>query len=262
MSVAPTAPATGTVLATPKVSIRGLSKSFGSVLALDNINLDLMENEFVSVVGTSGCGKSTLLSIIAGLTELTEGSVTVDGSEITGPGRDRGVVFQGFTLLPWLTAQDNVKFALKDERMTAAERTTVAREHLALVGLTGFEDHLPAQLSGGMQQRVAIARSLSYKPGILLMDEPFGALDALTRREMQTLLTRVWEQHRLTVMMITHDIDEAIITSDRVIVMSRRPGTIRAELTVPLERPRRAEMIQEPAFRELFGTILDMVHEA
>jgi NitT/TauT family transport system ATP-binding protein len=244
-----------------KVTIRGLNKSFGPVLALKDIDLDLHENEFVSVVGTSGCGKSTLLSIIAGLTERSEGSVRVDGAEVTGPGRDRGVVFQGSTLLPWLSAQDNVKFALQDEPMTAAERTDVAREHLALVGLDGFEDSYPAQLSGGMQQRVALARSLSYRPGILLMDEPFGALDALTRREMQALLIRVWERHRLTVMMITHDIEEAIITSDRVIVMSRRPGTIRAELPVPLERPRRPEMNSEPVFRELFAEVLGMVHE-
>jgi NitT/TauT family transport system ATP-binding protein len=244
-----------------KVVIRGLNKSFGDVHALRDIDLTLHDNEFVSVVGTSGCGKSTLLSIIAGLTELSSGSVQVDGHEVTGPGRDRGVVFQGSTLLPWLTAEGNVRFALQDERMTAAERTSLAREHLSLVGLDGFEDAFPSQLSGGMQQRVALARSLSYRPTILLMDEPFGALDALTRREMQSLLTRVWEQHRLTVMMITHDIEEAIITSDRVVVMSRRPGTIRAELPVPLPRPRRADMIDDPAFRELFSTILGMVHE-
>ncbi len=246
----------------PKVSIRGLTKRFGEVQALDPIDLDLGDNEFVSVVGTSGCGKSTLLSIIAGLTEATSGSVTVDGAEVTGPGRDRGVVFQGSTLLPWLTALGNVKFALRDEPITPAEQTEVAMEHLQLVGLDGFENSFPNQLSGGMQQRVNLARSLSYRPSILLMDEPFGALDALTRLEMQSLLTRIWEQHRLTVMLITHDIDEAIITSDRVVVMSRRPGSVRAELSVPLPRPRRADMGALPEFRELYNEILGMVHSA
>lgn len=247
--------------AQPKVSISGLNKSFGTVQALSGIDLELYDNEFVSVVGASGCGKSTLLSIIAGLMDLTNGSVAVDGREVDGPGRDRGVVFQGFSLLPWLTAQGNVEFALRNDPLTRTARAAVAREHLALVGLNGFENSFPNQLSGGMQQRVAIARSLSYKPEILLMDEPFGALDALTRREMQGLLTSVWEQHKLTVMMITHDIEEAIITSDRVIVMSRRPGRIRAELNVPLERPRQASMTNAPEYRELFDTILSMVHE-
>ncbi|WP_105035531.1 ABC transporter ATP-binding protein [Cryobacterium aureum] len=247
--------------AVPKVSIRDLSKSFGDVHALEGVSLDLFANEFVSVVGTSGCGKSTLLSIIAGLTEQDAGSVTVDGVPVTGPGRDRGVVFQGFTLLPWLTAQQNVQFALQDEPLSRAERASTAQQFLALVGLAGFENAFPRELSGGMQQRVAIARSLSYKPQILLMDEPFGALDALTRREMQTLLTRVWEQHKLTVLMITHDIEEAIITSDRVLVMSRRPGRIRADLTVPLARPRLAAMSAEPQFRALYSSILELVHE-
>lgn len=243
------------------VEVEGLSKSYGEVLALDDINLSLGENEFVSVVGASGCGKSTLLSIIAGLAEATYGTVSVDGENIIGPGRDRGVVFQGFTLFPWLTAQGNVEFALEQEKLSRSERTRVARDHLELVGLNGFADKYPAQLSGGMQQRVAIARSLSYRPRILLMDEPFGALDALTRRDMQGLLTQIWEKHRLTVMMITHDIEEAIITADRVVVMSRRPGRIRAELEVPLERPRQAEMSTRPEFQELFSTILEMVRE-
>lgn len=243
------------------VEVEGLSKSYGEVLALDDINLSLGENEFVSVVGASGCGKSTLLSIIAGLAEATYGTVSVDGENIIGPGRDRGVVFQGFTLFPWLTAQGNVEFALEQEKLSRSERTRVARDHLELVGLNGFADKYPAQLSGGMQQRVAIARSLSYRPRILLMDEPFGALDALTRRDMQGLLTQIWEKHRLTVMMITHDIEEAIITADRVVVMSRRPGRIRAELEVPLKRPRQAEMSTRPEFQELFSTILEMVRE-
>lgn len=243
------------------VHVDSLTKSFGSVDALGPIDLDLAENEFVSVVGASGCGKSTLLSIIAGLTDSSTGDVLVDGAPIDGPGRDRGVVFQGFTLFPWLTAQGNVEFALREEKLSKSERISRAREQLALVGLAGFENSYPGQLSGGMQQRVAIARSLSYRPRILLMDEPFGALDALTRREMQTLLTHIWEQYRLTVLMITHDIDEAIFTSDRVIVMTPRPGRVRADLRVPLARPRVPAMIEAHEFRELHAQILDLVHE-
>lgn len=247
-------------MSVPRVRVSGLSKRFDTVQALEHIDLELSVNEFVSVIGASGCGKSTLLSIIAGLTDATTGEVFVDGDPITGPGRDRGVVFQGFTMLPWLTAQGNVEFALRDEPMGRAERAQVAREHLALVGLEGFEDHFPAQLSGGMQQRVAIARSLSYKPSILLMDEPFGALDALTRREMQELLIEVWEKHRLTVLMVTHDIEEAILTSDRVVVMTPRPGRVAEIVDVPLPRPREAGMVDWPEFRELDRHILDAVH--
>ncbi|MFC6356357.1 ABC transporter ATP-binding protein [Luethyella okanaganae] len=243
------------------VHVDALSKSFGDVQALGPIDLDLRGNEFVSVVGASGCGKSTLLSIIAGLTDATAGEVLIAGDPVDGPGRDRGVVFQGFTLFPWLTALGNVEFALQGEKSSKRERTAQAREHLALVGLDGFDDHYPSQLSGGMQQRVAIARSLSYRPRILLMDEPFGALDALTRRDMQALLTHVWEQHKLTVLMITHDIEEAIFTSDRVVVMTPRPGRIRADLAVPLERPRVSGMTEAPEFRELFAQILELVHE-
>lgn len=244
----------------PMVSVRDVTKDFASVRALADCSFDLAENEFVSLVGASGCGKSTMLSIVAGLVEQTSGAVEVQGAPVLGPGRDRGVVFQGFSLMPWLTAQGNVEFALRDEALSASRRREVAREHLALVGLDGFEDAYPAQLSGGMQQRVAIARSLSYRPRILLMDEPFGALDALTRRDMHTLLTSIWEGHRLTVLMVTHDIDEAIITSDRVLVMSPRPGRIAAEFAVPLERPRTAEMLDRPEVRSLFRDILEAVH--
>ena len=246
----------------PMVSVREVAKDFAGMRALQDCSFDLAENEFVSLVGASGCGKSTMLSIIAGLVEQSAGAVEVLGTPVIGPGRDRGVVFQGFSLMPWLTALGNVEFALRDEPMSAAERRRVARDHLQLVGLEGFEDAYPAQLSGGMQQRVAIARSLSYRPRILLMDEPFGALDALTRRDMHTLLTSVWEGHRLTVLMVTHDVDEAIITSDRVLVMSPRPGRIAAEFRVPLERPRTAGMLDRPEVRSLFRDILDAVHTA
>src|SRR5690606_14941699 len=187
----------------PKLEITGLSKVFRrdskQVVALENVDLALAENEFVALVGTSGCGKSTLLSIAAGLQDFDTGAVLVDGEPILGPGRDRGVVFQSYTLLPWLTAQGNVEFALRAAGYRGAELRERAREHLALVGLDRFADAYPNQLSGGMKQRVAIARALSYRPKMLLMDEPFGALDALTRHHMQELLTRVWERHRLTV---------------------------------------------------------------
>ncbi|MDR0593394.1 MAG: ArgE/DapE family deacylase [Bifidobacteriaceae bacterium] len=240
----------------PKVEVKGLGKRFGEVTALEAVDLTLGEDEFVSLVGVSGCGKSTLLSIIAGLAEPTAGEVLVDGSRVTGPGRDRGVVFQQATLLPWLTARKNVEFALRAEPISAAERAAAALEHLELIGLTGFEDAYPAQLSGGMRQRVALARSLSYRPTILLMDEPFGALDALTRREMQELLTGIWENHRMTVLFVTHDIEEAVFLSDRVVTMTPRPGRVRAEVAVDLPRPRRPETQTEPHFLELTGHLL------
>ncbi|MCD7101251.1 ABC transporter ATP-binding protein [Pseudoclavibacter sp. 13-3] len=239
------------------VRVGQVTKRFGDVTALHDVTLNLHRNEFVSIVGQSGCGKSTLLSIIAGLEPATEGDVAVGGSEISGPGRDRGVVFQSATLLPWLTVFDNVMFALRGEQgLSKAEAKQITQEHLHLVGLDGFEDKFPNQLSGGMQQRVALARSLSYRPKVLLMDEPFGALDALTRRSMQELLTRVWEQHKLTVMLITHDIEEAVFTSDRVVIMSSRPGTIKREVPIDLPRPRDKEVIVSDRFRALYADIL------
>jgi NitT/TauT family transport system ATP-binding protein len=231
------------------------------VLALDEASLTLADNEFVSLVGTSGCGKSTLLSIVAGLQHQTSGRVLVDGQPVDGPGRDRGVVFQTYTLFPWLTAQRNIEFALRGEPMSASERRDVAREHLELVGLEKFADARPNELSGGMKQRVAIARALAYRPQILLMDEPFGALDALTRQLMQELLTRVWEQHRLTVLFVTHDVEEAVYVSDRVLVMTNRPGRIKKEVVVDLPRPRTYDMVASPEFGVLYGEVLESIRE-
>jgi NitT/TauT family transport system ATP-binding protein len=249
----------------PKLVVHELSKVFDtgkeSVRALESASLELAENEFVSLVGTSGCGKSTLLSIVAGLQEATSGEVAVDGHAIDRPGRDRGVVFQTYTLFPWLTARENIEFALRGERMSAAERRSVAEEQLALVGLERFADAHPNQLSGGMKQRVAIARALSYRPEILLMDEPFGALDALTRQLMQELLTKVWEQHRLTVLFVTHDVEEAVYVSDRVLVMTNRPGRIKKEVRVDLPRPRSYDMLASPRFGELYGEVLESIRE-
>jgi NitT/TauT family transport system ATP-binding protein len=245
----------------PKLQVNGLRKVFDGadeVVALDGVDFEIAEKEFVTVIGTSGCGKSTLLSIIAGLAEETEGEVIVDGEPVLAPGRDRGVVFQTYTLFPWLTAQKNVEFALQG---SAAERSEVAREHLDLVGLDRFRDAYPSQLSGGMRQRVAIARALSYKPEVLLMDEPFGALDAQTRQLMQELLTRVWEEHRLTVMFVTHDIDEAVFLSDRVFVMTSRPGRIKESIEIELERPRTFDLFSVPEFFEYKAKLLESVRE-
>lgn len=245
----------------PKVRVENVDKRFGDVHALSDVTLTLGEQEFVSVVGASGCGKSTLLSIIAGLESPTSGVTSIGGNEIQGPGRDRGVVFQSATLLPWLTAIDNIIFALRGEQgMSRAQRVDRARDVLSQVGLTGFEESYPAQLSGGMQQRVALARSLAYGPEVLLMDEPFGALDALTRRTMQELLTTVWERNRMTVMLITHDIEEAVFLSDRVIAMTPRPGRVRAEFDIDLPRLRDPEVIGSPEFHHYYSEILGLIH--
>ncbi|MDF2045679.1 MULTISPECIES: ABC transporter ATP-binding protein [Microbacterium] len=245
----------------PKVRLEHVDKSFGDVHALSDVSLTLGDREFVSVVGASGCGKSTLLSIIAGLEAATSGEASIQDVPISGPGRDRGVVFQSATLLPWLTAIDNVVFALRGERgMGRRERFDRARDVLSQVGLSGFEDAYPAQLSGGMQQRVALARSLAYGPEVLLMDEPFGALDALTRRTMQELLTTVWERNRMTVMLITHDIEEAVFLSDRVVAMTPRPGRVRAEFDIELPRPRTPDVIGSPEFHRYYTDILGLIH--
>jgi NitT/TauT family transport system ATP-binding protein len=250
-------------MAEPKLQIRGLGKTFetdrGQTVALSGVDLDVGLNEFVALVGTSGCGKSTLLSIAAGLDSQTEGTITADGRPIVAPGLDRGVVFQSYTLLPWLTAQGNVEFALAAAGVDKATARETAREHLSVVGLDGFEQAYPAELSGGMKQRVAIARALSYRPQMLLMDEPFGALDALTRHHMQELLTDIWERHKLTVLFITHDVEEAVYLADRVAVMSNRPGRIKTIVPIDLPRPRRYEMVATPEFQKLHRTVLDEI---
>ena len=251
--------------APPKLVVDGLRKEFADgsrrVLALDGASLEIAENEFVSLVGTSGCGKSTMLAIAAGLQEASGGEVRVDGEPVRGPGRDRGVVFQSYTLFPWLSARENVEFVLRGTGLGGAERRRRAGEQLELVGLSDFADARPNQLSGGMKQRVAIARALAYRPEILLMDEPFGALDALTRQVMQELLTRVWEQHRLTVLFVTHDVEEAVYVSDRVLVMTNRPGRIKAEVPVDLPRPRSYEMQSEERFGVPYGRVLASIRE-
>jgi NitT/TauT family transport system ATP-binding protein len=251
------------MMAETKLSIQGLGKTFitdrGATVALKGVDLDIGENEFVALVGTSGCGKSTLLSIAAGLETQSEGAIRMDGSDIERPGLDRGVVFQSYTLLPWLSAQANVEFALKAAGRSPSEAAEIARDHMHLVGLDGFEKAYPAELSGGMKQRVAIARALAYRPKMLLMDEPFGALDALTRHHMQELLTGIWEKHRLTVLFITHDVEEAVYLSDRVAVMTNRPGRIKLVVPISLARPRRYTMVASAEFQGLHREVLEAI---
>lgn len=229
------------------------------IVALKNINLEVKESEFVVIVGPSGCGKSTLINIIGGLEHAVEGEVQIDGKDVTGPGADRGMVFQGYSLFPWLTVLKNVEFGLKMRGVPRKEREQIANEYIRLVGLSGFEDALPKHLSGGMKQRVAIARTLANHPKILLMDEPFGALDAQTRVVMQELLAKISRETQNTILFITHDIDEAILLADRIYVMSRRPGTIREVLTVDLDGERNHEMLVNPEFLKMKQKIMDML---
>ena len=206
------------------VSIKGLNKHFGDVQALDNINLEVGKGEFLSVIGVSGCGKSTLIRIIGGLEQASEGDVTVNGKKVKKPSKKIGFVFQDHRLLPWLTASENIKLALDRKEK---DQKKIAEKYLALVGLEKFADSYPKQLSGGMAQRVAIARALANQPDILLLDEPFGALDAMTRIKMQQELRKIWENEKITMILITHDIDEAVFLGQRVVVMSSRPGRIK-----------------------------------
>jgi NitT/TauT family transport system ATP-binding protein len=247
----------------PKVLAADVGKVFrgrrgAEVVALDGVSLQVEEHELVSIVGASGCGKSTLLKIIAGLEEPTAGDLLLDGHPIEGPGRDRGMVFQEYTLYPWLTVRKNVEFGLTD--LSRHERRQVARQFLEVVGLLRFEDSYPGELSGGMQQRVAIARALAYKPSVLLMDEPFGALDAQTRALMQDLLLKIWAEESLTVMFVTHDVDEAVYLSDRLYVLSARPGRVKEVVTIGLPRPREYSVQLTSEFLELKHHVRDLIH--
>lgn len=231
------------------------------MIALADLSLEVRTGELVTIVGTSGCGKSTFLRLVAGLVEPSSGLIEVDGQAVRGPGPDRGMVFQSYTLFPWLNALDNVKFGLKKQRLGKKEQDEIARHYLNLVGLSGFERAYPAQLSGGMKQRVAIARALAYNPAILLMDEPFGALDAQTRELMQELLLKIWTESQTTILFITHDVDEAIFLADRVYVMTARPGRIKREITVTLPRPRDYELELSAPFLEIKREIAHLIRE-
>jgi NitT/TauT family transport system ATP-binding protein len=244
------------------VSLRypGHRKSDVGVTALDRVSLDVPDQEFVVIVGPSGCGKSSLLYLAAGLQMPTDGEIYVGGNPVRGSGADRGMVFQSYTLFPWLTVRQNVEFGLKLRKLAEAERREIVEHFLDEVGLRKFENHLPKQLSGGMKQRVALARALANDPQILLMDEPFGALDSQTRSSMQKLLLRVWEHTKKTVLFVTHDIDEAILLGDRIYVMTAHPGRIQEEITVPIPRPRDLSMVMEPEFLMLKRRILGLLH--
>src|SRR5580765_355821 len=227
-----------------KLAIENVARTFPGVrggaatVALQPVSLNVADNDFISILGPSGCGKSTLLRIVAGLDTPNAGRVLLDGAPVTGPGADRGMVFQSYTLFPWLTARQNICFGLREKNMPLPQQDEIAAHYIAKVGLGGFEHHYPKMLSGGMQQRTALARALANDPKILLLDEPFGALDNQTRALMQELLLGIWEAEKKTVLFVTHDIEEAIFMAGRVVVMSARPGRIKAEVAVDLPHPR------------------------
>lgn len=234
--------------------------------AIKGINTSIREGEFVSIIGPSGCGKSTLLSLFAGLSFPSDGSIMIDGEEIKGTGADRGVVFQHYSLFPWMTAKKNIVFGLKQVKKNAAkgEIEKIADEYLELVGLKDFRNKYPSQLSGGMQQRVAIARALAMNSGTLLMDEPFGAVDAKNRVILQELLLKLWENgsQRKTVIFVTHDIDEAILLSDRIIVMATHPGTVKKEIDIAFARPRdRASLVRTQEYADLRNKLVNLFYD-
>ena len=233
----------------------------GQVVALNGVDFEIEENQFICVVGPSGCGKSTLLNIIAGLENATEGAVYIDGKKIEGTGVERGVVFQQYALFPWLTVLKNVMFGLKLQGKSEAEAKEIAMKYIKMVQLEDFVNHYPKELSGGMKQRVAIARAYAVNPEVLLMDEPFGALDAQTRTQLQTELLKTWESERKTCFFITHDVDEAIILAQRVIVMSARPGRIKEVVDIDIPYPRDQETKMSPRFLELKNYIWSLVYQ-
>jgi ABC-type nitrate/sulfonate/bicarbonate transport system ATPase subunit len=245
------------------LDINGVSRTFpganGGTLALQSTDLQVRENDFITILGPSGCGKSTLLRMVAGLDTPTTGRITLDGKPVTGPGADRGMVFQSYTLFPWLTVLQNVCFGLREKGMELAGQREVAQRFIGQVGLKGFENHFPRQLSGGMQQRTALARALANNPRILLMDEPFGALDHQTRELMQELLQGIWEAEHKTVLFVTHDIDEAIFMGSRVVVMSARPGRIKCDLPVPIHHPRHYSVKTTPVFSQLKSELTEEI---
>ena len=233
----------------------------GKTIALNGVSLDIKENEFICVVGPSGCGKSTLLNIIAGLLEPTSGTVTLDGKVIEGTGVERGVVFQQYALFPWRTVLKNVMFPLEMKKVPKAEAEAIARKYIKSVGLEGFEKSYPKELSGGMKQRVAIARAYAADPEVLLLDEPFGALDAQTRVQLQSELLETWEKEKKTCFFITHDVDEAVILAQRVIIMSARPGRIKKIVDIDIPYPRTQATKTDPRFLELKSEIWNQVYQ-
>ncbi|SAH94356.1 ABC transporter ATP-binding protein [Bordetella ansorpii] len=255
---------------TQKIVAQGVGKAYAvrdedgqpsTLSVLHDFDLSVREGEFISILGPSGCGKSTFLSILAGLTERTAGSIAINGQPLQGINPNQGVVFQGYALFPWRTVLQNIEVGLEIRGVPPAERRRIAQEHLEQVGLHGFGNRYPHEISGGMKQRVAIARSLAYQPDVLLMDEPFAALDAQTREILQDELLRLWEQHRKTIVFITHSLDEAIFLSDRIAIMTRRPGTIKEIIDVPLPRPRSPELRNTEAFVQLRQRAWDILKD-
>jgi NitT/TauT family transport system ATP-binding protein len=253
------------------VEIQGVSKSFHKTIkhsstelkALTNVSLSIRENEFISIIGPSGCGKTTLLKMIDGLLPCDSGEIKINGRKVTAPGPERAVVFQTFALLPWRTVLANVEFSLELRRVPKEERAKTAREYIRRVGLGEFENHYPHELSGGMQQRAGLARALAVNPMILLMDEPFGSVDAQTRQLLQEELLELWQREQKTVIFVTHSMDEAVYLSDRVVVMTPRPGKVAEILDVPLPRPRMAEDVRrDPRFVDLTNYIWDSLKKA
>jgi NitT/TauT family transport system ATP-binding protein len=248
-----------------KLRIEGATRTFAAragsapTRALEPITLTVADNDFITILGPSGCGKSTLLRIVAGLDRATAGRVLLDGQLVSGPGPDRGMVFQSYTLFPWLTVIDNIAFGLRERGMPEAGRRKIAQDWCARVGLTGFERHYPKQLSGGMQQRTAIARVLANDPKIMLLDEPFGALDNQTRSLMQEMLLEIWQRDTKTVLFVTHDIEESIFLASRVVVMSARPGRIKADVAVDLPYPRHYTIKTSPEFSALKARLTEEI---
>lgn len=264
--LSPSSPVPSSGVAAVKLSVREVTVTFrgrrgSEVTALDRLSLDVAEREIVSIVGPSGCGKSTLLRLVAGLVRPTAGEIWLDGRRVTGPGVDRGMVFQSYTLFPWLTVEGNVEFGPRIRGLPDAYCREVAQRYIQMVGLAGFERAYPKELSGGMMQRVAIARALANDPELLLMDEPFGALDAQTRAFMQELLLDLWQKTAKTILFVTHDLDEALFLGDRVYVMTARPGRIREELRLRLPRPRTWEVTTSEEFAAVKRRVLGIIRE-
>lgn len=248
------------------LSIEGLSKQYydryrgENIEAIGNVSFRIEEGDFVSIVGPSGCGKTTILNIIAGFIKPTGGRVLLHGKPIEKPGPDRGVVFQSFALFPWKTVLGNVTFGLKMRGVPVKERDQIARKYIDMVGLTGFEEKYPHELSGGMRQRVGVARVLANEPEVMLMDEPFASIDAQTRMKLQEDLTRIWETSRKTIFFVTHDVDEAVFLSNRVIVLSARPSVVKEVIEVDIPRPRKwKDLVEDPYFHQITGHILQLL---
>ena len=248
-----------------KLAIEGVSRIFPAqrgtqpTRALEPISLTVADNDFITILGPSGCGKSTLLRIVAGLDKASTGRVLLDGAQVQGPGADRGMVFQSYTLFPWLSIADNIAFGLRERGVAEEQRRRIAGEWCARVGLAGFEAHYPKQLSGGMQQRTAIARVLANDPKIMLLDEPFGALDNQTRALMQEMLLDIWQRETKTVLFVTHDIEESIFLASRVVVMSARPGRIKADMAIDLPYPRHYTIKTSPEFSALKARLTEEI---